>query len=325
MTNDFNTLRRDPLLEERVYKDKTSEYFEETVHDKELLAIIDDESKELDHRERVSWSIFVEYLEKTILDYSAGQPIEGVEELLEQTFERYVIHKKKFNHDVLKYWEPDSFQYILWLYSLSILLGKQQYLVPLSRWLTILGDVKDDPILSILLARIGIVGLPRQELLAFPKSYQHLYDAIKGDGVSPTKIERQESIKQYLKGWYKGMKDCYWYNRHKGKFPTFFGYWAFEAGMVTLLYGLDDSSYRHMLYYPKDLVDHARAQGYDQLFASEQMEQQKHYIVLPGDESSIDGTFLCNLTNDQIMLNRGDRAPGPVEDENGNRIFWVSQ
>ncbi|SJN55998.1 hypothetical protein VR7878_01541 [Vibrio ruber DSM 16370] len=324
MSADFLSTRRDPLLEEDIYIGKKESFQKRLTHEG-LRKVLTDPEKDDDHKCSVSWGFFTAYFENTILDYSAGLPLETVLNDFDETLEYYISHKNSHTNDVLKYWEPDSFQYILWLYSLSILLGKQQYLVPLSRWLTILGDVKDDPILSILLARIGIVGFPRQELLAFPKSYQHLYDAIKGDGVSPTKAERQESIKQYLRGWYKGMKDCYWYNRHKGKFPTFFGYWAFEAGMVTLLYGLDDSSYRHMLYYPKDLVDYARAKGYDQLFAAEQMEKQKHYIVLPGDESSIDGTFLCNLTNDQITLNHGERAPGPVEDENGNRIFWVSQ
>lgn len=54
------------------------------------------------------------------------------------------------------------------------------------------------------------------------------------------------------------MKDCYWYNRHKGKFATHFGYWSFESGLVSVLCGLDDSAFRDMLYYPEDLVDYAR-------------------------------------------------------------------
>ncbi|KUI98256.1 PoNi-like cognate immunity protein [Vibrio sp. MEBiC08052] len=318
--------RRDPFLDEEKYLDKKN-IIQRKSNNEHLEEILSNPNDIIDYKCSVSWLFFTTCFEDTILGYSVGLPIDNVQDNFDKIFEYYLIHKKNYSSDVLQSWEPDSFQYILWIYSLSVLLGRKEYSFPFSRWLTVIGDRKDDPVLSILLARLGIIGFPRQrdESLAFPKSYQHLYDAIKGDGVSPTKAERQESIKQYLRGWYKGMKDCYWHNRHKGKFPTFFGYWAFEAGMVTLLYGLDDSSYRHMLYYPKDLVDYARAKGYDQLFAAEQMEKQKHYILLPGDESAIDGTFLCNLTNDQITLNHGDRAPGPVEDENSNSIFWVSQ
>jgi hypothetical protein len=57
------------------------------------------------------------------------------------------------------------------------------------------------------------------------------------------------------------MKDCYWYDGHKNLGVFFFGYWAFEAGLVTLLWNIDDSSYRDMRFYPKDLVDFAREQA----------------------------------------------------------------
>ncbi|MBN3574657.1 PoNe immunity protein domain-containing protein [Vibrio neptunius] len=30
------------------------------------------------------------------------------------------------------------------------------------------------------------------------------------------------------------------------RLPTFFGYWALEAAMVTLLFDLDDSNYNHL-------------------------------------------------------------------------------
>ncbi|QMV14193.1 PoNi-like cognate immunity protein [Vibrio spartinae] len=319
---DFELSRRDPLLSGDVYNEQR-DFFQDDKSNR--YDKVNDSTNSIALRSRVSWSLSLGKFEYATLEYSAGSSLEEAEILIRDALAELNRHKTQFPFKSFSYWEPDSFQFLLWSLSFAIFSGEKKSLATIIRMLSKNPQDDDDPLLSILLARLGYIGLPRITYLVFPKSYQHLYDAIKGDGISPTKTERQESIKQYLKGWYKGMKDCYWYNRHKGQFPTFFGYWAFEAGLVTLLYGLDDSSYRHMLYYPKDLVDHARAQGYDQLFAPELMEQQKHYIVLPGDECSIDGTFLCNLTNDQIILNRGDRAPGPIEDENGNRIFWVSQ
>lgn len=53
-----------------------------------------------------------------------------------------------------------------------------------------------------------------------------------------------------------------------------FGYWAFEAALATVLYDLDDSSYRDMLHYPKDLVDHARNNGVDKLFHTQNIKQR---------------------------------------------------
>lgn len=93
--------------------------------------------------------------------------------------------------------------------------------------------------------------------MVFDKTYRPLLQILQASAAS-NKTEAQQHLETYLKNWYKGMKGCYWYDRHKGKFATHFGYWSFEAGMVTLLCGLDDSSYRDMLYYPKDLVDYAR-------------------------------------------------------------------
>lgn len=53
----------------------------------------------------------------------------------------------------------------------------------------------DDKLLSILFSRLGIVGFPRGEELIFPKTYQYLFDAIKGDGAYPSKEERQKVSK----------------------------------------------------------------------------------------------------------------------------------
>jgi hypothetical protein len=69
------------------------------------------------------------------------------------------------------------------------------------------------------------------------------------------------------------MKACYWYDRHKNLDAGFFGYWAFEAGLVTLLWNIDDSTYRDMRFYPKDLVDFAR-----ELATAPQGDVQKPHI-----------------------------------------------
>ena len=53
---------------------------------------------------------------------------------------------------------------------------------------------------------------------------------------------------------YEVITDCFWYDWHKAKHAIYFGCWAFEAALITVLYELDDSSYRDMRYYPKDRI-----------------------------------------------------------------------
>lgn len=70
-------------------------------------------------------------------------------------------------------------------------------------------------------------------------------------------------LQRYLKIWYKSLAKAPWHDSHLGIADDttggYFGYWAIEAGAVTFLMGVDDSSFREHLVYPKDLVDFARA------------------------------------------------------------------
>jgi hypothetical protein len=315
----FEKNRRDPLLTLPVYDDQKDFFQDDRT---KSYNIVNNSENVLDHRSGVSWSITLDKFEYAVLEYSVGCDLEQCEALIQNALNELERHKTQFPHKSFLYWEPDSFQFLLWSMSFTVLSGKPDALQTIVRMLGKNPQDNDDPLLSILLARLGYIGLPRLDHLAFPKSYQHLYNVIKGDGVSPTKEERQKSLTQYLRGWYKGMKDCYWYNRHKARFPTFFGYWAFEAALVTLLYDLDDSSYSHMLYYPKDLVAHARSQGYASLFP---MSTPKHYIAFPNDAVPVDGVWQCNLTDEEVILKKGERLPSKTENENEHKFFWVNE
>ncbi|GGN34254.1 PoNe immunity protein domain-containing protein [Marinomonas arctica] len=313
----FDQNRREPLLKPEIYQKKNAFFQEDITEDYE---IINDLGRELIHRSRVSWSVTRHKFEQATLEYSAGNDLVSCESLMHNALDELERHKTQFPHKSFFYWEPDSFQFLLRSMSFAVLSGKPDALQTIVRMLGKNPQDNDDPLLSILLARLGYIGLPRLEHLGFPKVYQHLYDAIKGDGVSPTKEERQESLTQYLRGWYKGMKDCYWYNTHKKS--VFVGYWAFEAALVTLLYDLDDSGYSHMLYYPKDLVAHARSQGYTSLFP---MSTPKHYIAFPNEAAPVEGVWQCNLTDEEVSLKKGERLPSKTENENEHKLFWVSE
>ncbi len=68
-------------------------------------------------------------------------------------------------------------------------------------------------------------------------------------------VQQPRMLQDFLKHWYASMKDAYWYDRHKKRITDgFFGYWAFEAVGVVKAFGIDDSTFRDMPYYPKDLL-----------------------------------------------------------------------
>ncbi|MFW9086844.1 PoNe immunity protein domain-containing protein [Pseudomonas sp. P2758] len=58
--------------------------------------------------------------------------------------------------------------------------------------------------------------------------------------------------------WYSAFRQASWHDTHlQGEEGNCVGYWAFEAGAIAFLYGIDDSKIDHMVY-PKDLVEYAR-------------------------------------------------------------------
>lgn len=325
----FSSERRDPLLEEDVFYQKRKYYINNVLDDQELDDMINDEERDKDHRIRLGWGRCSDSLQHSVLSYSAGKPLPEVEQLTTSSLVFFSTQKSIFPNESMQHWEQDSYQYYLWLFSLAVMTGQPEKIADLMRWYSPDPDGDgEDPLLGSLMARLG-VGMPDLPLaseLTFPKSYGALYEAVQGDDSRP-KEERQECIQRYLKSWYQGMKECYWYGRHKSEFAIYFGYWAFEAGLVTLLYGLDDSSYRDMKYYPKDLVDHAREKGYDQVLDPARMtDQLRHDILLPGSSTPYAARWKSNLLPEELTLAAGQTLPGPERSElNPSHVhFWIS-
>lgn len=78
-----------------------------------------------------------------------------------------------------------------------------------------------------------------------------------------TPEEASAKVKDYLDIWYKSFEGAPWHNGHlhavEGQYMPYYGYWAFEAAAICVLYDIDDASFRDHLLYPKDLADWARA------------------------------------------------------------------
>ncbi len=92
------------------------------------------------------------------------------------------------------------------------------------------------------------------ESLYFPKLYTNLYKAVTAQPADG------KAIREFLSNWYQTcLKKTSTYDIHKlGEDSSFSGYWAWEVVGLTCALDLDESSYRDMPYYPKDLVAYAR-------------------------------------------------------------------
>lgn len=91
------------------------------------------------------------------------------------------------------------------------------------------------------------------------KPYDPLVDAYYA---AESPADASAHVKQYLEGWYKAMEGCHWHDDHRvqkvDQMTPYNGYWCFEAAAICLIHGIDDSSFRDHLVYPKDLADWAR-------------------------------------------------------------------
>ena len=131
----------------------------------------------------------------------------------------------------------------------------------------------------------------------------------------------------HLKGWYKNMmKDTAWGDWHEaGQENIYFGHWSLESGLITLLYGLDDSSYREMMFYPKDLVDWAR-ENVDltklQPLNVTPKSRYTGYSVTVGEVCQETGSYECPRMEGRIVvLMQGQTVVGDKYNQMG-AIIW---
>lgn len=95
-----------------------------------------------------------------------------------------------------------------------------------------------------------------QDFFGVPQTFEKLRQAIN----ETDKSKAEKLVEEFItKDWYKNHKDAGWYNSHKSKHNTYFGYWSFETAAVVKIMDLDDSSFIDCQYYPKDLVHNTEA------------------------------------------------------------------
>jgi hypothetical protein len=148
-----------------------------------------------------------------------------------------------------------NYNQMLWMLSLGYLLNIDE--VDFKKLVEVIDrdGVKDFLFEFIIRAKLKdrqpILEESYREFFGVPKVFEKLRQAI----IETDKTKAEKLVKEFItKDWYKNHKDAGWYNSHKSKHDTYFGYWSFETAAVVKIMGLDDSSFIDCQYYPKDLV-----------------------------------------------------------------------
>lgn len=231
----------------------------------------------------LSWNQISTAMRYCQLLYSAGCPMPEVVSATHDMLERFHKHFDiDFPEDKLQLWETDSYAYVLWLLGLAVLSNHKESLNRIPGWLSPDLDENGDHIfggaplvdapMKVLLDLVGYRGrIQVSSEPFFPKSVYMLIPDIIHPPKNPdnpfesSEILRGRLLRDYLKGWYKSNKDTYWYDYHKVRDgELFFGYWAFETTIFTLLLHADmeGQPLKAMGFYPKDYIEYARKHGF---------------------------------------------------------------
>jgi Domain of unknown function (DUF1911) len=137
--------------------------------------------------------------------------------------------------------------------------------------------------------------------------------------------EANAELKAYCEHWYKCFEGAPWHNSHtriEGTEGDYYGYWAFEAGAVALLYDLDDSAIDHMVY-PRDLVQWARE---NKALSEEDAGGNVRLRCLAGDACPREGFWLTPAKTDSRRHFKAGEVMPSVGGDYGVTIWqWDEQ
>jgi hypothetical protein len=203
-------------------------------------------------------------LHALIIRYTAGEPIASLQEPLERLVRNFELYQQALADyqgvydisplNIEDY--PGDFEEFVQVASLCILMHRNDLLARFV-FLTDRAGFKGEDTLYEDLLRKNLPGRADIDEWFHPV-YSQLIRAI----YAPDRSAASALLNEYCAQWYVsfGELQASWHDAHlsiNGDDGSYFGYWAFEAGAIAFLYGIDDSQINQMIY-PKDLVEYAR-------------------------------------------------------------------
>lgn len=237
--------RREPLMDQAYfdgavdYETKTLARFEEKLATSPAPPA---------NRARWAYSIFQKRYELILLRYSCGEPVSEIGTAFPSCVEAWERYLGMEGHQSVSFADSlDDYVVSLWLVFLAMLFDADAAI--LDRLLRCIGNAGTDALFERIVAT-RVSNRPQAQRLLWPKPYQLLQDAI--DAPPAT---RPHLFQKFLKIWYPSLIQCYWHDNHKGpEGGGFFGYWCLEAAGVVKAFGINDSAFCDMSYYPKDFL-----------------------------------------------------------------------
>ncbi|MFD0716408.1 PoNe immunity protein domain-containing protein [Paenibacillus sp. GCM10027626] len=229
---------------------KSKEYFDRFLElELEDISYYDNALKQGEVKEdmipSVKNKIFKTSLHLFIAKYSSEFPLENLTRDFVDVISRFEIGWKDKGNTPEDDIHFDNYVLVLWMLSLGILLEIEQK--DFERIVAVVDNSnRKDYFFDVIIS----YRIPYRDIstkLSYPDQYGFLKDLMETKDVS--------AIKKYLdENWYKSMKLTYWYENHKSKHDTFFGYWSFESAVFIKLLGLDDKILQTHEYYPADIA-----------------------------------------------------------------------
>jgi hypothetical protein len=198
---------------------------------------------------------------KLFISYTSGVDIHLLVPMLEELISAYEECQRKLSISegvinisplAIDDW-PDEFEECVQVFSLCILLNRTDLLKRFAKLVDDANYKGEDTLYEDLLRK----RLPDREDVDewYHDVYTPLIEAIYAD----EKAEASQLLADYCEQWYAAFSHAPWHDSHlNGDEGSYVGYWAFEAGAIAFLYGIDDSKITHSVY-PRDLVEYARA------------------------------------------------------------------
>ncbi|MET0775641.1 MAG: PoNe immunity protein domain-containing protein [Pseudomonas mandelii] len=199
-------------------------------------------------------------LDRILVTYTAGENIESLIPLLKDLIGKYEIRQKALaDYQDAPNISPlaiddwlNQYEEAVQVISLCILLHRTDLLSRFVKFIDDAGYAGEDTLYEALLNKV----MPNRHDV--DEWYHDVYTPLIQAIYTDSEDEPPKLLKKYCEHWYPAFKQSPWHDSHlHGDEGSYVGYWAFEAGAIAFLYGIDDSKIDHMVY-PRDLVDYAR-------------------------------------------------------------------
>jgi Domain of unknown function (DUF1911) len=308
MSNDIRANRRQVFLTTELYSAQKKQLKESIELWKSALVANGDSEA---HRRALSLTVHAEDTYALLsLRFTAGEPLAELRSELTSVIEAYERYQKALAvyesvNDIapLGFAMLDEYERALQLVSLCYLLHRRD-LLPRLRALFDPGYAGQDTVYEDLMA-FDVAGRADVDEWFHEEPYSTLVNAM-----YLGQPEANRELNKYCESWYKCFESVApWHDSHtriEGAEGDYYGYWAFEAGAVALLYELDDTEIDNMVY-PRNLVAWAKQ---NKVLSEEDASGHIALRAMAGQTCPRDGYYFTPAqTNSRRHFKQGDTMP----------------